>query len=283
MTPLLQIKNVSFQYTGIGGSNEPVLTDVGMEFFSDECVAICGPSGSGKTTLIQLFTGLLKPGTGSIFYRGRDIWSKGFSFSDLRRRIGLVFQFPETQLFEETVFKDVAFGPTNLGLPASEIEKRVFQALENVELAPALFKDRVPFRLSEGEKRRVAIAGVLAMGPEMVVFDEPTAGLDAKGVKCFKSIVRTLLEQNTTVVVITHNMDFVADVAQKVHVLLAGRVVFQGVPSDLFKNRELLNRTGLELGSFMTAMETLPVPPAWRHVGSMEELLALIHKQNNNK
>ena len=283
MIPLLEIKNVTFQYTGISASQGPVLSDIHFGLFANECTAICGPSGSGKTTLIQLFTGLLKPQSGQVLFQGQDIWSKGYSLAELRRQIGLVFQFPESQLFEETVFKDVAFGPKNLDLPEHEIEQRVLQALENVDLNPLQFKDRSPFRLSEGEKRRAAIAGVLAMGPDMVVFDEPTAGLDTKGIRRFQGIVQRLLAQKKTVVLVTHNMDFVAQVAGRVLVLVQGRLVFQGPPASLFKNKDLIFQAGLEPPCFMTAMESLALPPAFRGMISLDQLLQKIARMQNRK
>jgi energy-coupling factor transport system ATP-binding protein len=278
---LLELHDISFQYSSIGSSNEPVLHGIDLELFSNQCVAICGPSGSGKTTLIQLFNGLIKPRTGKVLFKGQDIWSKGFSLSLLRRTIGLVFQFPETQLFEETVFKDVAFGPRNLGLSPEEIQTRVYRALENVELDPVQFKDRSPFRLSEGEKRRAAIAGVLAMEPEMIVFDEPTAGLDTRSVRRFKAIVRRLLQQNKTVILVTHNMDFIADVARDTIVLVEGKILYQGPPLMLFRNKEILQQAGLEPPTFLSAMEKLAVPAAFRNAATLDELQKMIEHESS--
>ena len=208
MSAKLQLINIAFKYKGIGASENYVLHDINLEFNKSECTAVVGPSGSGKTTLIQHFTGLLKPDVGKVLFNDVDIWSKKYSFQELRRKIGIVFQFPESQLFEETVYKDVAFGPTNLGVNASEIPDRVYAALEAVEIKPDKFKDRSPFKLSEGEKRRVAIAGILAMDPEMIVFDEPTAGLDPRGVRRMENLVERLIGAGKSVVLITHNMDF---------------------------------------------------------------------------
>jgi energy-coupling factor transport system ATP-binding protein len=278
---LLELQDISFQYSGIGGSNEPVLRGIHLEFFSNQCVAICGPSGSGKTTLIQLFNGLLKPRSGKVLFKGQDIWGKGFSQSLLRRSIGLVFQFPETQLFEETVFKDVAFGPKNLGLSPEEIQTSVYKALENVELDSAQFKDRSPFRLSEGEKRRVAIAGVLAMEPEMIVFDEPTAGLDTKGVRRFKAIVRRLLHQDKTVILVTHNMDFIADVAHNAVAVVDGRIVYQGQPRDLFENNDILAQAGLEPPRFLSAIKDFDIPAPFRDIRSWDEFEQKIKQESS--
>ena len=157
----LELKNVYFKYSGIGGSDKNVLDNISLEFNKRECVAILGPSGSGKTTLIQHFTGLLKPVSGQVLFNGRDIWEKKYSFKELRRKIGLVFQFPESQLFEETVLKDVAYGPQKLGFTEAEIQNRARNALQAVGLDFDLFSSRSPFKLSEGEKRRAAIAGIL--------------------------------------------------------------------------------------------------------------------------
>ncbi|MBN2000509.1 energy-coupling factor transporter ATPase [candidate division KSB1 bacterium] len=274
MKILLELCNIRFQYRGMTMSKGDVLKDVSCKIFENECVALLGSSGSGKTTLIQLFTGLLKPQQGHVLFQNRDIWSKDFSLSDLRKKIGLVFQFPESQLFEETVFRDVAFGPKNLGFPPENIEKRIRKALSDVELDPDLFGPRSPFKLSEGEKRRAAIAGVLAMEPDMIVFDEPTAGLDPKGVARFTKLVRRLLKTQKTVVVVTHNMDFVAQVANRVIVLKQGKIEFTGKQRELFTDAILLQHTGLEPPAFVTALHNLGVslPEPVRKMTTFQEL-----------
>lgn len=272
----LDVQQLSFRYTGIGASDRFVLQNVSLRLNRCECTAIVGPSGSGKTTLIQHFTGLLKPVAGRVLVDGQDIWRKRYSQNQLRRRIGLVFQFPEAQLFEETVFKDVAFGPLNLGVTGDELHDRVSKALQLVGLDADEFSSRSPFRLSEGEKRRVAIAGVLAMQPEMVVLDEPTAGLDPSGIRCMTDILSALLQHNTTPVLITHNMDFVADVAQRVIVMLDGGLVFDGAPGELFKSEELLRRARLQVPEFIRAMAPFraDLPADLQDVISFRELLA---------
>lgn len=271
----LDLRQLSFRYTGIGASDRFVLEDVSLRFNRCECTAIVGPSGSGKTTLIQHFTGLLKPVSGQILVDGEDIWSKRYSQSRLRRRVGLVFQFPEAQLFEETVFKDVAFGPANLGWTGDDLRRQVYQALQLVGLNPDEFGERSPFRLSEGEKRRVAIAGVLAMQPEMVVLDEPTAGLDPAGVQAMAEILAALLRKKTTPVLITHNMDFVAEVAQRVIVMMDGRLIFDGAPAALFRRQELLQAARLQLPEFIRALAPIrhQLPPELQDVISYRELL----------
>jgi energy-coupling factor transport system ATP-binding protein len=253
----LSLKNIRYRYTGINASDRWILDDVSLEIGPNECVALVGPSGSGKTTLIQHFTGLLKPAKGVISWNGENIWASHFKQNILRKKVGIVFQFPESQLFEETVAKDVAFGPQNLGVRAEDIDRTVDEALRTVHLDPQQVSSRSPFRLSEGEKRRVAIAGVLAMNPDLVVFDEPTAGLDPVGVRLMANIVRELLTKNKSVVVVTHNMDFVADVCSRVVLLFDGSIHFDGRPGELFANKELLQRTGLELPSLVTALQDL--------------------------
>lgn len=249
----LKLEDVHYRYAGVAASPTDVLKGISLELGANECTAIVGPSGSGKTTLIQHFTGLLRPTKGSVTFNGQDIWARSFRQSELRRRIGLVFQFPEAQLFEETVEKDVAFGPKNFGLPAAEIHQRVTEALAAVDLSPD-FGPRSPFRISEGEKRRVAVAGVLAMRPEMLVFDEPTAGLDPGAVRRFTGIIRRLLDAGTAVVVVTHNMDFVAEIADRVLVLRQGRMLFAGTPYELFQDQTLIEQADLELPTVVQAL-----------------------------
>ncbi|MBN1464533.1 energy-coupling factor transporter ATPase [candidate division KSB1 bacterium] len=275
----LHLKGVSYKYSGIGASPQPVLRDITLSLGQNECVAIVGHSGSGKTTLIQHFTGLLKPISGQIFFNDANIWAKSFRKSLLRRKIGLVFQFPETQLFEETVGKDIAFGPRNLGLAEDDIAQRVESAMLALELDPHRFRDRSPFHLSEGEKRRVAIAGVLAMQPDMIVFDEPTAGLDPKSVGRFIATVRRLIDGGKAVVLVTHNMDFVAEVADRVIALRAGQLVFDGHPGDLFTNRERLRDIGLERPAIMDALEsTSGRGDSWQGVYSFREFESRVKK-----
>ena len=253
MNLTLELQDIWFRYTGIGGSDRMVLRGVSLRLDEKQCTAIVGPSGSGKTTLIQLFTGLLRPTSGRVLCDGRNIWDRDFPLAHLRRRVGLVFQFPELQLFEETVYKDVAFGPRNLGFPPDELEERVHQALDAVELDFQKFASRSPFKLSEGEKRRAAIAGVLAMDPELIVFDEPTAGLDPAGVRRMAGIVQRLLEQGRAVVVVTHNMDFVYQIAERAVVMKDGGIIFDGKTHDLFTNLPLIRNAGLELPEFYQA------------------------------
>ena len=271
----LELKNISFRYTGLGGSDRLILDDVFLRIDENESIALVGPSGSGKTTLIQHFTGLLRPVSGEIFYNEKNIWDRKFTLSRLREKIGIVFQFPESQLFEETVFKDVAFGPKNLGCSAAEIEKRVHEALLAVDLKPQKFGERSPFHLSEGEKRRAAIAGVLAMEPDLVVFDEPTAGLDPQGVRRMADIAKRLLDAGKSVFVITHNMDFVAQAVSRVIVINKGKILFDGSTKTLFSNEPLLQQAGLELPVFEAVVMEMSdiLPDTLKNIKNINELL----------
>lgn len=276
---LIEFKNVFYKYTGISASDGYVLNDITFSIGNTESIAIVGASGSGKTTLIQHFTGLLKPYKGNVLFEGKDISVKKYPLSILRKKIGLVFQFPESQLFEETVFKDVGFGPQNLGFSSAEIKESVYRSLLDVDLDPKSFWERSPFKLSEGEKRRIAIAGVLAMQPEIIVLDEPTAGLDPQGVRKITDIINRLLQNGKTVVVITHNMDFVSSISTRVLVLEFGRLIFDGLPGKLFLSKDILERTGLELPHLIQAQLALgdKLPPHLKTLKNTHELLSLIN------
>jgi energy-coupling factor transport system ATP-binding protein len=271
MAYFLELDSISFKYEGIGGSQGHVLKDVSLQLGKKECVALVGPSGSGKTTLIQHFTGLLKPTSGRVLFQDQDIWARRYKKTELRKKIGIVFQFPETQLFEETVEKDISFGPQNLGVPAEEIERRVRDAMQAVDLSDK-FCSRSPFRLSEGEKRRAAIAGILAMHPEMLVFDEPTAGLDPQSVRRFSQIIRRLLDSRS-IVIVTHNMDFVADIADRVIALHSGSLVFDGPPHELFRDAHRVAEIGLEMPTLSQILaKRLSTPEYLRDSISLQEL-----------
>ena len=221
------------------------LQDIDLKVYSGEFLALVGPSGSGKTTLIQHFNGLLKPTKGRITLDGRDLWGKRTDLRKLRQRIGLVFQFPEFQLFEETVADDVAFGPRNLGWPLQRVEASVERALDRTGLDPRKFAAKSPLNLSGGEKRRAAIAGVLAMEPEVLVLDEPTAGLDPEGAAQISDILKQLHADGATVILISHDMDRIAQLAERMIVLQDGRVFMSGPPRALFSDDRLL-KVGLD-------------------------------------
>jgi energy-coupling factor transport system ATP-binding protein len=257
----IKIEHLYFKYKSLGSSSNYALEDINLEIDEGEFLALVGPSGSGKTTLMQHLTGLLKPDKGRILVDGLDIFSKACSLSQIRRRIGLVFQFPETQLFEETVYADVAFAPCNLGLPETEINLRVKQAMKNVELDFEKYKSRSPIHLSEGEKRRVALAGILAMKPEFLALDEPTAGLDSKGVKAVKKLLKNFHAQGNSVLLISHNLDFVSSLVDRMVLLQGGKICFDGHKRDLFRNNQILDSFGL------TLPRTQQVADALKHKG----------------
>lgn len=241
----IQIKNLSFEYDFFGGKSGNVLTDISLNIQSGEFVALVGPSGSGKTTFMQQLTGLLKPTQGEVLIDGKNIWEKKTGFTEIRRRIGLVFQFPESQLFEETVLDDVAFGARNLGLPESEVLQRVREAIELVDLDFDAFKNRTPFNLSEGEKRRVAIAGILAMQPEFLALDEPTAGLDFSGVAAVINILKNLHEKGKSILLITHDLNLVSALVDRIVLIHHGKIHFDGHKRELFQSDEILKSIGL--------------------------------------
>ncbi len=223
------------------------LDGVTLEIRTGEIVAIIGPTGSGKSTLIQHFNGLLRPTAGEVRIAGCDLWGPRADRRRARQQIGLVFQFPEYQLFEDTVRKDVAFGPRNLGLPADEIASRVEEALRQAGLDPERFGDRSPFTLSGGEMRRVALAGVLAMKPRALVLDEPTAGLDPRGKEELLDRIAALHRGGMTLVFVTHSMDEAAQLARRVVVMHSGRVMADGSPREIFAREDALRGIGLAL------------------------------------
>ena len=224
----------------------PALTDVSLTIDAGEVVGVIGATGSGKSTLVQHFNGLLRPTTGRVLLDGVDVNGRGTDRRRLRQQVGLLFQYPEQQLFEETVFADVAFGPRNLGLSEEEVRARVHQALEQVGLPPARFASRSPFDLSGGEMRRAAIAGVLAMEPRMLILDEPTAGLDPQGRReILAHVGRLHSARGLTIVLITHSMDAVAQLCKRLVVLDGGRLVADGPTRAIFADPASLAALGL--------------------------------------
>lgn len=244
----IQVKNLTHIYEK-GMPNESIaLENVSFEVEEGSFLGVIGHTGSGKSTLLQHMNGLLKPTDGSIVVGGVDITSPDVSMVEIRKRIGLVFQYPEYQLFEETVAKDVAFGPKNLGLSQEEIDERVKEAIELVGLDYEAIKDRSPFELSGGQKRRVAIAGVVAMKPEVLILDEPTAGLDPKAHKDVLKMIETVHEKTGNIIIfVSHNMADIARMSDKVLVMDSGHMVMMGTPKEVFSNREELSRVGLDL------------------------------------
>lgn len=223
-----------------------------------QLVGIIGHTGSGKSTLVQHLNGLLKPKSGSIVVGGTDITSDGVVMRDIRKKIGLVFQYPEYQLFEETVAKDVAFGPANLGLSEAEIDECVKEAIEMVGLDYEKVKNVSPFELSGGQKRRAAIAGVIAMKPEVLILDEPTAGLNPKAHADILNMVETIHRKSKNIIfLVSHNMNDIARMSDKVLVMNHGRLVMDGTPAEVFSREEELKSMGLALPDSMEIMMRL--------------------------
>lgn len=224
------------------------LSDISFSAEDGQFVGIIGHTGSGKSTLLQHLNGLLKPHEGRVTVGDTDITEPGISMVEIRKKIGLVFQYPEYQLFEESVAKDVAFGPKNLGLSEAEIEERVRKALELVGLDYETVKDRSPFELSGGQKRRVAIAGVVAMRPEVLILDEPTAGLDPKAHQDVLKMVDEVHKRSGNITIfVSHNMADIAKLSDKVLVIDSGKLVAEGTPKEVFSRKDELRRVGLEL------------------------------------
>ena len=222
------------------------LNNVSVDIEQGEFVALIGHTGSGKSTLIQHLNGLLEASSGQIIVDGTNITAKGAKLSEIRKKVGLVFQYPEYQLFEETIEKDIAFGPRNLALGEEEIHKRVIKAMNMVGLDYEIYKDKSPFELSGGQKRRVAIAGVVAMEPKVLILDEPTAGLDPKGRdEILVQIQKLHKEYGMTIVLVSHSMEDVAKVANRVIVMNSGEIILDGEPKEVFKESEVLESVGL--------------------------------------
>ena len=243
------LEHVSHTYQAGSPFQSTAIRDVSMAIREGEFLALIGHTGSGKSTLAQHINGLLKPTEGRVLLDGRDIHEKGYNKKEVRQKVGLVFQYPEHQLFEETVEKDVAFGPKNLGLSDAEIKDRVREALSKVGLDPETAAGRSPFELSGGQMRRAAMAGVLAMRPEILVLDEPAAGLDPQSREDMLQLIAGLHRQGTTVVMISHSMDDVARFATRAVVMAEGRIAMEGTPEAIFSHAEQLEGMGLDVPS----------------------------------
>lgn len=279
----IQFENVCFTYNSKLPEPREVLKNISFEITEGECIGIIGPSGSGKTTLLQHFTGLLRPSSGTIYVDHRNIWKKGYSLSELRRKIGLVFQFPESQLFEETVAADVGFGPKALGLGDEEISIRTEEALKLVGMENAIIGERSPHQLSEGEKRRVAIAGVLAMAPDVLILDEPTACLDPAGVKLVLQILKKLHQEGITIIVVTHSIEAIVQLVQRIIIMNHGEIFFDGVKEAPFSNEAILTKVDLEpprLVRFCKYLQKLEILSTCNSY-STEDLIEQIKKLKN--
>ena len=251
----IKIKNLTHIYNEGMPFEKMALNDINIEINTGEFVGIIGHTGSGKSTLIQMFNGLLKPTKGEVLVNNENINGDKVNKKEIRQKVGLVFQYPEYQLFEMTIKDDVAFGPKNLGLSKEEVEARVKYALEAVGLDESYY-EKSPFELSGGQKRRVAIAGVLAMKPEILILDEPTAGLDPKGRnELFEQLQKMHKELGLTIVLISHSMEDVARYVEKLFVLYKGKIAYQGTPREVFANGKKLEEIGLGMPQIRYVME----------------------------
>lgn len=245
----LIVNHVNYIYGENTAMEVHALKDVSFKIDEGEFIGVIGHTGCGKSTLMQLLNGILKPTSGEIFYNGQDIQDEDFDKKMLRSKVGLVFQYPEHQLFEVDVFTDVCFGPRNMGIEESEVQLRAYDALKAVGLRDECFYVS-PFDLSGGEKRRAAIAGVLAMKPDILILDEPTAGLDPKGREEILSLIKSLHDESgISIVLVSHSMEDVADYADRIIVIDKGKIKFDDVPSNVFDNYDALNTMGLSVPS----------------------------------
>ncbi|MBE6050753.1 MAG: energy-coupling factor transporter ATPase [Clostridium sp.] len=282
----IKIENLTHVYMPKGPFEKVALDSVNLEIKDGEFVTLIGHTGSGKSTLIQHINGLLKATSGKILIDGVDITKPDVKLIDIRKKVGLVFQYSEYQLFEESIAKDIAFGPKNLGLSDEEIKKRVIKSMEMVGLDYETYKDKSPFDLSGGQKRRVAIAGVIAMEPKVLILDEPTAGLDPKGRDDILAQIQKLhKDYGMTIILVSHSMEDVAKIAEKVIVMNGGKVALQGTPNEVFKEVEVLEKIGLGVPQVTYLMRKLREKgfdvseDAYTIEQAREELLRLLKKK----
>ncbi|MBR5960370.1 MAG: energy-coupling factor transporter ATPase [Clostridia bacterium] len=244
----IEVSHLTHCYSEGSALRTVALNDVSFRIENGEFVGIIGHTGSGKSTLVQHLNGLLKPTSGQVLIDGEDLNGEHVNRRALRQRIGLVFQYPEYQLFEETVAKDIAFGPKNQGLSADEIDERVRYAMECVHLDYQKYAERSPFELSGGQMRRVAIAGVLAMKPSVLILDEPTAGLDPRGRDRILGMLEELhARENVTILMVSHSMDDMARLASRLIVMSDGKVVADGTPREIFMQEDMMTSIGLDI------------------------------------
>ena len=247
MTPILEIQNLSHVYSADTPFERAALRDVSLSIQRGEFVGLIGHTGSGKSTLIQHFNGLLKPTSGRVLFDGEDIWKDVKFTREIRFKVGLVFQYPEHQLFEETVYQDISFGPKNMGLSEEEIRARVERAAQFVGITDAELQ-KSPFDLSGGQKRRAAIAGVIAMEPDVLILDEPTAGLDPRGRESILQNIRDYqAAQHAAVVMVSHSMEEIASNVDRLLVMNHGQNVMNGTPAEVFSHAEELVEMGLAI------------------------------------
>ena len=243
----IELKDLTYTYMPGTPFEAKAVDGINVRIDQGEFVGIIGHTGSGKTTLIGLMAGLLKPTSGTVLIGGKDINQKGYDRKALRRHIGVVFQYPEHQLFEETVYKDIAFGPGKVGMSEDQIKSRVKASMALMELDFDAISTLSPFELSGGQKRRVAIAGVLAMDPQVLILDEPVAGLDPKGRAHLMHLITRLNSEGKTIIMITHSMDDLAENARRVVVLSGAKMLMDNVPAQVFSKEQVLKEVGLGL------------------------------------
>ena len=281
MEPILQIKNLTHTY-GIGTPfQRSAVEDMTFDVYQGEFLGIIGHTGSGKSSLMQHLNGLLKPTSGQVLLSGKDIWAEPKKIRDVRFRVGLVFQYPEYQLFEETVYKDIAFGPINMGKTGEELDRCIRESARLVGIRDDQL-EKSPFELSGGQKRRVALAGVLAMEPEVLILDEPTAGLDPAGRENLMANIRDFhRNRHTTVILVSHSMDEIAQTVDRIVVLKRAHVLMSGTPAEVFARADELMTAGLDVPqvtriAMALKARGLDINPAVYTVDALEqELLAL--------
>ncbi|MFR6152044.1 MAG: energy-coupling factor transporter ATPase [Peptoniphilus sp.] len=255
---LIEINNLSHIYSPGLPFEKKAVDDISLKIEENEFIGLIGHTGSGKSTFIQHLNGLLKPSSGEIIIDGTRVDKSGANLTDLRKKVGLVFQYPEYQLFEETIERDIAFGPRNLDISEEEVQERVKASMESVGLDYETYKDKSPFELSGGLKRRVAIAGVLAMEPKVLILDEPTAGLDPRGRDEILSEIKNIHEnRKMTVILVSHSMEDVAKIAERIIVFDKGKVFLDGEPREIFRNEDKLLGVGLGIPQITSLMRTL--------------------------
>ena len=255
---LIEINNLTHIYSEGLPFEKKAVDDISLKVEENEFIGLIGHTGSGKSTFIQHLNGLLKPSSGEIIIDGTRVDKSGANLTDLRKKVGLVFQYPEYQLFEETIERDIAFGPKNLDISEEEVQDRVKSSMESVGLDYETYKDKSPFELSGGLKRRVAIAGVLAMEPKVLILDEPTAGLDPRGRDEILSEIKSIHEKRKiTVILVSHSMEDVAKIAERIVVLDKGKVFLDGEPRDIFREEDKLLGVGLGIPQITSLMRTL--------------------------
>ena len=272
----LKLEHVTYTYNPGTAYETHALKDVSLEIPQGQFVGVIGHTGSGKSTLIQHFNGLMRPTSGTVFYNEEDIWQEGYSLKRLRSKVGLVFQYPEHQLFEADVLSDVCFGPKNQGLSQEEAQERARTALKQVGLKEKYYGSS-PFELSGGQKRRVAIAGVLAMEPEVLILDEPTAGLDPKGRdEILDQIAWLHQERKISVLLVSHSMEDIARYVERILVMNHGEKVFDGVPKEVFSHYKELEAIGLAAPQITYIMHAL------RENGLQTDTSAIYRRRSKN-